>query len=120
MITPGMASTSNGTCETAYLNAPTELEYAAAGGVSTLAETSTGAVNSVELVLNQKPLSESGTTTSIEWTPYGMRSSGAVLSEQERIVARAMALAEPALNRLKKAEIPVERRIVTLKKRVTY
>jgi len=49
-----------------------------------------------------------------------MRSSGAVLSEQERIAASATALAEPALNRLKKAEIPVERRIVTLKKRVTY
>jgi hypothetical protein len=48
-----------------------------------------------------------------------MRSSGAVLSEQERIVARATALAEPALNRLIKAEIRVERRIVTLKKRVT-
>jgi hypothetical protein len=49
-----------------------------------------------------------------------MRSSGAVLSEQERIVARATAPAEPALRRLKEAEIRVERRIVTLKKRVTH
>jgi hypothetical protein len=49
-----------------------------------------------------------------------MRIAGPVLSEQERIVARTRAPAEPALNRLKKAEIPVERRIVTLKKRVTY
>jgi len=49
-----------------------------------------------------------------------MRSSGAVLSEQERIVARATAPAEPALRRPKKAEIRAERRIVTLKKRVTH
>jgi len=45
---------------------------------------------------------------------------GAVVSEQERIVARTRAPAEPALKRLKKAENPVERRIVTLRKRVTY
>jgi hypothetical protein len=49
-----------------------------------------------------------------------MRSSGAVLSEQERIVAKATAPAEPALTRPKKAEIRVEGRIVTLKKRVTH
>jgi len=37
-----------------------------------------------------------------------------VLSEQERIAARTRVPAEPALRRLKNAEIPVERRIVTL------
>jgi hypothetical protein len=55
-----------------------------------------------------------------EVTPSGIRNAGAVLSEHDRIPARTTALAELALRRLKKAEIPVERRIVTLKKRVTY
>jgi hypothetical protein len=45
--------------------------------------------------------------------------TGAVVSEQERIVARTRAPAALALKRLKNAEKPVERRIVTLRKRVT-
>jgi hypothetical protein len=48
-----------------------------------------------------------------------MRITGAVVSEQERIVARTRAPAALALKRLKNAENPVERRIVTLMKRVT-
>jgi len=48
-----------------------------------------------------------------------MRITGAVVSEQERIVARTRAPADPALKKLKNAEKPVERRIVTLRKRVT-
>jgi hypothetical protein len=43
-----------------------------------------------------------------------MRISGAVFSEQETIVASTIALAEVALRRLKRPEIPVERRIETL------
>ena len=39
--------------------------------------------------------------------------------QEDRIDARTRAPAEPDLRRLKKAEIEVERRIVTLKKRVT-
>jgi hypothetical protein len=49
-----------------------------------------------------------------------MRIAGPVLSEHDRIPARRTALAEPALRRLNRAEILVERRIVTLKKRVTH
>jgi hypothetical protein len=43
-----------------------------------------------------------------------------VLSEQDRIVARAKAPAKPAFIRLKGPENRVERRIVTLIERVTY
>jgi hypothetical protein len=53
-------------------------------------------------------------------TPSGIRIAGPVLSEQDRIPTRTTALAEPALRRLNRAEILVERRIVTLKKRVTH
>jgi len=46
--------------------------------------------------------------------------TGEVLSEHERSVARTADPAKPALIRLKDPKNPVERRIVTLMKRVTY
>jgi hypothetical protein len=64
---------------------------------------------------------ESGTMTTIaELGSSPDLGAGAVLSEQERIVARIADAAKPALRTLKDLETPVERRIVTLMKRVTY
>ena len=64
---------------------------------------------------------ESGTTISTDTTPSSAALSlGEVVSEHERVSARIAAPAEPALRWVKKAENPVERRIVTLVKRVTY
>ena len=65
-------------------------------------------------------LMESGTRISMYFSAGPASPLGEVASEQERAIARIMALAEPALRRLKYVERLVERRIVTLMWRVTY
>src|SRR2546423_647115 len=64
-------------------------------------------------------LTASGTRISMYFSAGAAAPLGEVESEQERAVARTIAPAKPALTRLETFENPVERRIVTLMKRVT-
>jgi hypothetical protein len=65
-------------------------------------------------------LMESGTRISTYLSAGPASPLGEVASEQERAIARIMALAEPALRRLEYVEKLGERRIATLIWRVTY
>ena len=98
-----------------------EPERLIAGEANALADIPSGAfINELANSAARPFLTDSGRMISIELTRTRISPFGAELSVQEdRIDARTRAPAEPDLRRLKKAEIEVERRIVTLKERVT-